>query len=747
MADRRPARPPRILKASARRAPDPSTFVNPWDHGCLIRYLAWLRQAYGFLPLPSPKDGSAVGGGVPLLELFVQPQLTPLDKPAHEPWELLTVLGQQRQVALLGEPGSGRSTLIGWLVHALTDPGRNRVIDTIGRMVPIVFPLRVMPLDPQVRTIDGMLDQVRKMPFWYDGMDGVLEMLLARGQALFVLDDMDLVAGPGIGEAVHEAIIDGVFQHASSVWVLASTVERWRQRPVRMDALGAEALPASLAGLKHDNGPRIPAWTLQPFSDQQVRGYAHRWLAQADLEDEQRIAAAEQLARSISTHDQARRLAERPGMLALLGLVYTASGQIPADRASLHDWLVAAWIAILDEAPGAGHVAADARRAWVEAMARQAEAMRVQALHRREAFGRSGDPLPPTPVIAFRDAVGLVRQAAAQTGRPLDEAEATRFVAGASVRPGILVARAGGLAFARPDQQRFLAAVHLAADLQEVTEGQADDALQTLKGWSRTAAAREDLVELFEVLAEQPGLAEKVYKQLLGRSKARTLGELDDLGPLALALRDGGRGIPSRVQGAAGRLVQEAVHRWARERKRVPPWAPDLTPLAALTDLPSLDLSGCQRVTDLGPLAGLRRLQRLDLHGCRQVTDLTPLQHLQSLQWADCRGLDQVRDLDPVGRIDGLRWLDLGGCTALTDLAPLTRLSNLQALVLHGCTGVEDLSPLTALRSLRALVISGCTGIFDLSPLRMLPRGGRVWVRGSSVRIVPPDLDWDVVGL
>ncbi len=59
-------RPPRGRPADnatgAPRGPDTAAFVNPWDHGCLIRYLAWLRQAYGFLPLPTPSEGGVAPG-------------------------------------------------------------------------------------------------------------------------------------------------------------------------------------------------------------------------------------------------------------------------------------------------------------------------------------------------------------------------------------------------------------------------------------------------------------------------------------------------------------------------------------------------------------------------------------------------------------------------------------------------------------------------------------------------------------
>ena len=57
----------------------------------------------------------------------------------------------------------------------------------------------------------------------------------------------------------------------------------------------------------------------------------------------------------------------------------------------------------------------------------------------------------------------------------------------------------------------------------------------------------------------------------------------------------------------------------------------DLSPLARLEQLRSLDLGYCQRVKNLAPLAGLRDLQHLDLQDTI-VRDLSPLASLRDLQ-------------------------------------------------------------------------------------------------------------------
>jgi hypothetical protein len=311
------------------------------------------------------------------------------------------------------------------------------------------------------------------------------------------------------------------------------------------------------------------------------------------------------------------------------------------------------------------------------------------------------------------------------------------------------VGRADGLSFASADHQRFLAALHLAADLDSGAGSSAstDAALSTLRSWSSSPTGRDDLLELFGILGESSNLIDRVGHRILGRADHKTLDELAELAPIALALHEGEHPVPDTLRSAARTLVDETVARWAAERQAVPPWTRDLTPVANQTTLARLDLSGCSGVQDLGPLRALTQLERLDMRGCAGVADLRPLEHLDKLQWADLRDCSAIEDLSPLGSLTALRWLDLGGCTTLTDLASLANLDRLQALVLHGCTGLTDLTPLGAARSLRYLVITDCIHVTDLRPLSVLSGGGKVWVGGSGVQSVPAGLRWQVVGL
>lgn len=118
----------------------------------------------------------------------------------------------------------------------------------------------------------------------------------------------------------------------------------------------------------------------------------------------------------------------------------------------------------------------------------------------------------------------------------------------------------------------------------------------------------------------------------------------------------------------------------------------DLTPLARLTNLRSLDLMNTQ-VTDVSPLAGLINLEDLNLGGTR-VADLSPLAGLTNLLYLDLVGTS-VTDVSPLAGLTNLQHLDLA-LSQVADLSPLAELTNLQSLDLRG-TQVADLSPLNHL--------------------------------------------------
>ena len=158
----------------------------------------------------------------------------------------------------------------------------------------------------------------------------------------------------------------------------------------------------------------------------------------------------------------------------------------------------------------------------------------------------------------------------------------------------------------------------------------------------------------------------------------------------------------------------------------------DLTPLASLTGLQSLYVSGAD-VSDLGPLATLTGLQALDISRTK-VSALTPLARLRGLKSLAVFDT-QVSDLAPLASLTGLHTL-FGWRTAVSDLAPLERLSGLQMLFVSS-TPVWNLAPLASLTGLLQLDISS-TQISDLVLLTALTGLQKLFVSATAVSDLAP---------
>ncbi len=174
----------------------------------------------------------------------------------------------------------------------------------------------------------------------------------------------------------------------------------------------------------------------------------------------------------------------------------------------------------------------------------------------------------------------------------------------------------------------------------------------------------------------------------------------------------------------------------------------DLTPLAGLKNLKHLSLTVQHASEGIKPLAGLSSLETLRLSGSRDIDDFTPLAGLKNLKHLyldDCRIRDwdenaiaplagltnletlhlnhnTIYDITPLAGLTKLRYLDLSQC-GLQDITPLAGLTNLEYLDVRS-DRIDDLMPLAGLTNLRHLYLGGGNSnrsrIDDLTPLARL---------------------------
>ena len=141
----------------------------------------------------------------------------------------------------------------------------------------------------------------------------------------------------------------------------------------------------------------------------------------------------------------------------------------------------------------------------------------------------------------------------------------------------------------------------------------------------------------------------------------------------------------------------------------------DLSPLAGLTNLSSLNLRNGFKLIDLSPITGLTNLSDLNLDSCTSHIDLSPLADLTKL--SDLNLIGTRGDLRHLANLSNLINLNLCYCSSLSDLSPLAGLTNLITLDFFSCSSLSDLSPLAGLKNLSYLSLSSCDSLSDLSPL------------------------------
>lgn len=134
----------------------------------------------------------------------------------------------------------------------------------------------------------------------------------------------------------------------------------------------------------------------------------------------------------------------------------------------------------------------------------------------------------------------------------------------------------------------------------------------------------------------------------------------------------------------------------------------DISPLSGLVNLQSL-YSRRNYISDLSPLSGLTQLADLSIINYNdptedelpwQLTDLTPLANLTNLRSLDL-SQNRISDLTPLANLTNLTTLNLSA-NKITDISPLANLTKLTTLNLTS-NAISDWSPMANLTKLETL--------------------------------------------
>lgn len=263
---------------------------------------------------------------ISLSELFV-PLRFRADKDGAQPTSLASVCASRKNVVVLGDPGMGKSTLLGFLALLFCGgaelPG---FVPWLPTIVPMLVPLRdfvqAQKRNPELTFIDYLALRAGTDLQLPHGHWSFFDATLRMGEAVVFFDGLDEVGGDAARLDLTRKI--DAFQHEYPhvpIWV-TSRVYGYR----KMIALPME---------------RFETLRILDLGDDQVDDFLKRWyILQYPERQREREELRESLRRAVFRTPRVRRLAGCPLLMTLMAFIHRVVQSLPQDRATLYDTCV-----------------------------------------------------------------------------------------------------------------------------------------------------------------------------------------------------------------------------------------------------------------------------------------------------------------------------------------------------------------------------------------------------------------------
>jgi formylglycine-generating enzyme required for sulfatase activity len=283
------------------------------------------------------------------------------------PLRVLEAAARNQRLVVLGEPGSGKTTFIHYLIYCLAR-GQYACKASWAEQFSRDWPDAqdtLLPVHVLLRDFDAWLGESDRLPKQAHSShlrnfishdlklhnlgfaSGLLEEALDGGKAIVVLDGLDEVTSIAKRAWVRDAIVALTERYKRSR--LLVTCRSWSYQPPEGESEPDLRLPEK----------DFPTARLAPFDDEKIDQFVAAW--HQELVDKQKLSQAKagvlqpKLMRAIRQPDL-HRLAGNPLQLTLMAWVHTDDEELPDKRAQLYaravDLLLWRWETQKPSAPG-----------------------------------------------------------------------------------------------------------------------------------------------------------------------------------------------------------------------------------------------------------------------------------------------------------------------------------------------------------------------------------------------------------
>ena len=748
----------------------------------LRAYLSNLRDWHGyfrFLGLPDRRDNPDI-----LIDrLFVEPLLArrhiwPDEDPSSWIDEAETIfdsLDTGKPLVLLGDPGTGKTTLLNYLVWLLARP----TVDTwTKRMGGWLLPVPMVLREQRLRGITNFhgllgsfLDQPKSEPL---AEGGYLYRMLEEGRSLILLDGIDEIGDPDARKDLRSAVYEGFDRYPRCRWLLSSRIvgydevafneilnsptgpspqKEFLKKPRSTEGWEMRESPdpgRPETAKEFDDGQRIVTRYIAPFDDGRIETFARNWYVQREAAATRAGEDATHLVSAVHADKGILRLARIPNLLTMMALIHRIEATLPHGRALLYERIAEAYLESIDKFRGvySGAYNLPQKRRWLARVGYEMQRRRL--IYQQQADGAEESAL----LAESGDVISWLKEEMQKEGTS-EGMSAEEFLSFVGRRSGLFLPRGEGLyAFVHLSFQEYFAAIAIEREVTGLKWARGEPThlgleREWLAGWAGKSTWRETFVFLFELLAAKGDWHADLLEAVFGEAFRLEDKTSDDsvllnlaqlLARIAVNPRSGlvenqeSHAVVAAVRVAlrvprSHRVLQELFGGDADWNKKV---LEVICRQSKEARVNSLDLKKT-RISELGPLAHLTTLKSLHLGGT-QVSDLGPLANLTGLESLHLWGT-QVSDIGPLANLTGLESLYLGG-TQVSELGPLAHLTTLKSLHLGG-TQVSDIGPLANLTGLELFDLEGVQ-VSELGPLAHLTTLKSLNLGGTQVSDIGP---------
>jgi formylglycine-generating enzyme required for sulfatase activity len=413
------------------------------------RYLRHMRELCGFIDIRGLQVGSGKVNKFSIEDLYIRTDLKTESAPsASAPVgeeQQIEVLLTHRRAVIIGDPGSGKTTLMRRIAHSLTAAWLRIRIDAaladfgMEGEPPLPILIRLSDLASLLERAAGSpgldfpaaADSPEWLPVFMARMSSEYRWglkaadfreLLEEGRSLVLLDGLDEAPSARVRKLLARLIENCARVYDQCRFVVTSRPKGYSAETTLRD---------------------FQQFEVQPLSDASIRVFLERW-CEALFPDEpmRRDQHFQELHRAIDSRGEIRRMATNPVMLTALAVVHWNQKRIPDQRAELYESILT-WLS----------------RAREDRNGRMSAA-RCMSLLQAVALAMQTQPEGRAVEVRRRLAAEVIAE---HSGELMDVDRAEEFLMEEELDSGIVVARGESVRFWHLSFQEYLAARAISA--------------------------------------------------------------------------------------------------------------------------------------------------------------------------------------------------------------------------------------------------------------------------------------------